>query len=136
MGKSLSVVVFCCNWEGLSCVEAAAKQRLSYSAAVKIIRVTCLARVHLGLILKAFEFGADGVMLLGCEVGNCHYDSEPHQVISEVEKAHRILRLIGLRPERVILAGFPRADGSGFVSRVQSFVAQLGTAGAGALTGS
>ena len=65
-----NVVVFTCNWDGLSCVESAAQAGLSYAASVRAVRVTCLSRVHMGLMLKAFELGAEGVMLLGCEPDN------------------------------------------------------------------
>ena len=55
MNNPAKVVVFACNWDGLSCVEAAAQEDLCYPASVKVIRISCLSRLHLGLILKAFE---------------------------------------------------------------------------------
>ena len=134
MGKSLKIIVFSCNWDGLSCVEAAAHARLSYPTSVKIIRLSCLSRVHAGLILKAFELGGDGVILLGCEVGKCHYDVDSYHITREVERAQGILRVMGIGPKRVLFAPMPRADGSGFVSRLNTFIAELGTLGAGALT--
>ena len=70
------VLVFACNWDGWSCIETAANLGLHYPASVKVVKVSCLSRVHLGLILKAFEFGADGVMLLGCEQGRCHFNAD------------------------------------------------------------
>lgn len=134
MGKSLKIIVFSCNWDGLSCVEAAAHARLSYPTSVKIIRLSCLSRVHAGLILKAFELGGNGVILLGCEKGKCHYDVDSYHITREVERAQGILRVLGIGPKRVLFTPMPRADGSGFVSRLNTFIAELGTLGAGALT--
>lgn len=127
MSKSeANVVVFACNWDGLSSVEAVAQARLSYPASVKVVRVSCLSRLHQGLILKAFELGADGVMLLGCEPGECQFDIDNALITQECEKARKLMGLLGLREEKLVLAHVPRGDGSHFVGRVTSFIAEIG----------
>ena len=126
MNKSgVHLVVFACNWDGLSCIEAAAQAGFSYPASVRLVRVSCLSRVHQGLILKAFELGADGVMLLGCEPGNCQFDIDAELMAQECEKARRILSLLGLGVERLVLCYMPRGDGSGFVQLVTGFVKEI-----------
>jgi F420-non-reducing hydrogenase iron-sulfur subunit len=120
-----NVVVFACNWDGLSCIEAAAQKGLRYPASVKIVRVTCLSRVHSGLILKAFELGANGVMLLGCNPGNCHFEIDAGLVEQEYKKTRNILGLLGLREERLALTRLPGGDGPGFVKQVMNFVAGI-----------
>jgi len=119
MSKSANVVVFACNWDGLSCVEAAAQAGLNYPASVRVVRVNCLSRVNQGLMLKAFELGAEAVMLLGCELGNCHFDIDPRFVEREQEKARGILRLLGFSEDRLVMARMSRGDGAGFVRRVK-----------------
>jgi len=121
-------VVFACNWDGLSCIESAAHEGLSYPASVRVVRVSCLSRVHLGLILKAFELGADGVILLGCEPGQCHYEIDSECLGQEYEKARQVLSLMGMGPERLVMAGMPRGDGRGFVHQVNSFLGQISDA--------
>jgi coenzyme F420-reducing hydrogenase delta subunit len=76
-------------------------------------------------MLKAFELGADGVMLLGCEPGNCQFDIDTGLIEQEYEKARRVLRLLGLREERLVLCHMPRGDGSGFVERVTGFIGEI-----------
>jgi F420-non-reducing hydrogenase iron-sulfur subunit len=120
-----NVVVFACNWDGLSCIEAAAQKGLRYPASVKIVRVSCLSRVHSGLILKAFELGANGVMLLGCNPGNCHFEIDAGLVEREYEKTRNILGLLGLREERLALTRLPGGDGPGFVKQVNDFIAGI-----------
>ena len=120
-----NVVVFACNWDGLSCIEAAAQKGLRYPASVKVVRVTCLSRVHSGLILKAFELGADGVMLLGCNSGNCHFEIDAGLVEQEYKKTRNILGLLGLREERLALTRLPGGDGPGFVKQVTNFIAGI-----------
>jgi len=120
-----NVVVFACNWDGLSCVEAAAQKGLRYPASVKVVRVNCLSRMHSGLILKAFELGANGVMLLGCNPGNCHFEIDAGLVEREYEKTRNILGLLGLREERLALTRLPGGDGPGFVKQVNDFIAGI-----------
>ncbi len=118
------IVVFACNWDGLSCIEAAAQSR-TYPASVKVIRVNCLSRVHSGLILKAFELGADGVMLLGCESGGCHFGKDDEFSTKEYEKTRGVLGLLGLGGERLCLAHLPRGDGAGFVKQVTKLMTEI-----------
>ena len=126
MSKSATdIVVFACNWDGLSCIEAASQAGLHYPASVSVIRVSCLSRVHSGLILKAFELGADGVMLLGCEMGKCQFHVGPECVAREAEKVREIMVLLGLEVGRLVLAQMPRGDGRGFVGRLASFAAEI-----------
>ena len=120
-----NIVVFACNWDGLSCIEAAAQKGLRYPASVKIVRVSCLSRIHSGLILKAFELGADGVMLLGCNPGNCHFEIDAGLIEREYEKTRNILGLLGLREERLALTRLPGGDGPGFVKQVTNFIAGI-----------
>ncbi|OGN93355.1 MAG: hypothetical protein A2Z75_08755 [Chloroflexi bacterium RBG_13_50_10] len=123
------VVVFTCNWDGFSCIEAAAQSRLNYPTSVKVVRVSCLSRVHSGLILKAFDLGVGGVMLLGCEPGNCYYENDDKFNVIEYEKARGVLGLLGLGMDRLKLTRLPRCDGEGFVKQVTRFIAEIKQAG-------
>ena len=64
------IVAFCCNWCSYAGADLAGSSRLSYSADVKIIRVPCSCRVNPMFILRAFERGADGVIICGCHPGD------------------------------------------------------------------
>jgi coenzyme F420-reducing hydrogenase delta subunit len=119
------LVVFACNWDSLSCIEEAARRELNYPAPVRVVRVSCLSRLHQGLMLKAFELGADGVMLLGCEPGKCQYDIDAGLITQEYEKARMVLKLLGLGEERLVLCHLPRGDGLGFVRLVTDFIKDI-----------
>jgi coenzyme F420-reducing hydrogenase delta subunit len=127
--SSADIVVFACNWDGLSCVEAAAQKHLSYPPSVKLIKVSCLSRVHSGLILKAFELGADGVMLLGCEPESCNFGKDDRFNVKEYEKTRGVLGLLGLDEKRLRFSRLPRGDGEAFVKQVENFVAEVEQAG-------
>ena len=70
-----TIVAFCCNWCSYAGADLAGTNRLNYPADVKIIRVPCSCRVNPMFILRAFQRGADGVILCGCHPGDCHYTS-------------------------------------------------------------
>ena len=57
------IVAFCCNWCSYAGADLAGGSRLVYPADVKIIRVPCSCRVNPMFILRAFEKGADGVIM-------------------------------------------------------------------------
>lgn len=120
------ILVFSCNWDGWSAVEAATGAGLSYPASVKIVRVSCLSRLHAGLIMKAFEFRADGVMLLGCEPGSCHYLSDAGCIDREYEKTRQLLGMLGINQERLALVQLPAFDGERFIAEIKKLSEAIG----------
>ena len=119
------IVVLACNWDGWSSVENASSRGLHYPASVRVVRVSCLSRLHAGLILKAFEFGADGVMLLGCEEGKCRFGADGEHTIGEYRKSQAILEMLGLCPGRLTLVRLPAFSGHDFVAELTQFLADI-----------
>ena len=68
------VVVFTCNWKGYSGLESAGAEHLAYPPMLLPLRVTCIGQITPGIILKAFEGGAQGVLLLSCPPEECRYE--------------------------------------------------------------
>ena len=122
---SSKILVICCNWNGWSCLEAATSAGLSYPASVKVMRVSCLSRIHAGLILKAFELGADGVMLAGCEPDSCQFGADSECLSREYEKTRDILEMLGIRNDRLALVHLPAFDGYQFVAQITRFITQI-----------
>jgi F420-non-reducing hydrogenase iron-sulfur subunit len=121
MSKSETIVVFVCNWDAFSCVDSAAQKHMTFPASVKIIRVSCLSRVHTGLLLTAFELGAEGVMLLGCDSNNCHFGIEEDLINQSYQKTLGVMRLLGIKQYRLALVRLPHGDGAGFIKRISEF---------------
>ena len=86
------------------------------------MRVPCLGRVHPGLILKAFQRGAHGVLLLGCPPGQCrhHFGNRSAQDVLTVAGA--LIRLLGLQETQLQLDCRAFDDGPGLSARLRSFV--------------
>ena len=60
-----TIVAFCCNWCSYAGADLSGTNRLQYPANVKIIRIPCSCRLNPMFILRAFQKGADGVILCG-----------------------------------------------------------------------
>ena len=119
---------FVCNWGAYSGVEMAGVDKREYPASIKLVKVMCLGRLHLGLILKAFELGADGVMLLGCPAENCYYESGMERTKELFTQARKMLNLLGIDQKRLALVEVPLGRGDLLVKQVSTFVKRIGRA--------
>ncbi len=88
--------------------------RLQYPPNIRIVRVPCSGKVDLIHILRAFEKGADGVCVLGCLEGDCHFDRGNLMARRRVEQAQEILNSIGIEGERVQMYNLSSSEGPRF----------------------
>ena len=88
--------------------------RLTYPANIKIVRAPCTGKVDLLYILHAFEKGADGVYVVGCMEGECHFNNGNFRARKRVEQAQTILDTIGVGGERAQMFNLSSAEGPKF----------------------
>jgi coenzyme F420-reducing hydrogenase delta subunit len=88
--------------------------RLSYPADIRIVRVPCTGKVDLIHILRAFEKGADGVSVVGCMEGDCHYNSGNFRAKKRVAQAKKVLDTVGIGAERVQMYNLSSSEGPRF----------------------
>ena len=88
---------------------------MSYPPSIKIIRVPCTGKVDTLHMLRAFEKGADGVYVVGCREGDCHYNSGNFRAAKRVAQARQILDTVGIGGERVRMCNLSSSDGPLFV---------------------
>ncbi len=88
--------------------------RLTYPTNIKIVKVPCTGRVDIIHILKAFESGADGVYLVGCLEGDCHYLAGNLRARKRVGYAKQLLDECGTGGERVAMYNLSSAQGQRF----------------------
>lgn len=119
------VIVFTCNWNAYSGLETAGVQRLSYPPSVYPLKVMCLGQISPGILLKAFEKGADGVLLLGCPSGICHFEFGNRRVEDVFTEAKGLAAVLGIRDEQLKLDWVAAGDGEDFVNKVQRFLTGL-----------
>ena len=97
------IIAFVCNWCSYAGADKAGGERLDYPANVKLIRVMCSGRVDPQFVLSAFRQGADGVMVLGCHPGDCHYRSGNVKAMKRMMLLEMLLRQFGIDAERLKL---------------------------------
>jgi F420-non-reducing hydrogenase iron-sulfur subunit len=99
--------------------------RLQYPPNVRIIEVPCTGKVDIIHILQAFEYGADGVIVVGCMEGDCHYQRGNLFAKTRVKRASEILDKVGLGGERVAMFNLSSGMGGRFAEIVQEMTAKI-----------
>ena len=115
------IVAFCCNWCSYAGADLAGTSRLNYPATIKIIRVPCSCRVNPLFVLRAFQRGADGVIVAGCHPGDCHYTSGNYHARRRMTLLVSMLDYLGVENGRTRVEWVSAAEGNKFASVMNSF---------------
>ena len=105
------IIAFLCTWCSYTGADTAGIARLKSPANIRAIRVPCSGRVAPEWIMRAFDQGADGVLVLGCHIGECHYDSGNHRAAKRIPVLRELMAYAGLEPERLRLDWVSASEG-------------------------
>lgn len=119
------IVAFCCNWCSYAGADLSGTNRLNYPSNVKIIRVPCSCRVNPMFILRAFQKGADGVIICGCHPGDCHYTSGNYFTRRRITLLYSMLDFLGIERNRTRLEWVSAAEGAKFAAVMEQFVSDV-----------
>lgn len=126
MGESEPrVVVFTCNWNAHDSLQEAGRHHLNYPAGVHPLKMDCLGQVGSSLILRAFEKGADGVLVVGCSPEECHYEFGSRRAAEQFEEARRLASLLGFHEEQLEFHQVHTGEGERLLEAVRAFVDRL-----------
>ncbi len=89
--------------------------RLGYPESIKIIRVPCTGKVDALHLMRCFERGADGVIVVGCREGDCHYQSGNFRARKRVAEVAGLLERLGIGGERLRMVNLSSSDAPLFV---------------------
>jgi len=112
------IVGFLCNWCSYAGADLCGTSRVQYPPNIRIIRVMCSGRVSPLFILKAFSAGADGVLVLGCHPGDCHYIEGNYKTLRRMTLLKKMLAQLGIEEGRVRLDWVSASEGARFASIV------------------
>ena len=129
MTREPKILAFTCNWCSYLGADLAGIGRRPYPPNVLLLRVPCSGRVDPGLILKAFEKGADGVLVTGCHPGDCHYRSGNERAYERVTMTKRLLGQLGVGADRLGIEWISAAEGERFAEVVARFAEAVRVAG-------
>jgi F420-non-reducing hydrogenase iron-sulfur subunit len=120
-----NIVVFACNWCSYAGADLAGVSRIQYPPTVRLIRVMCSGRFDPDFALRAFAKGADGVLVMGCHPGDCHYVEGNLKAEVKVGMTAKLLDAVGIDPERFRLEWVSAGEGSRFAGIVKEFTDTL-----------
>ncbi|MBO6053274.1 MAG: hydrogenase iron-sulfur subunit [Clostridia bacterium] len=124
-----TIVAFCCNWCSYAGADLSGTNRLTYPSNIKIIRVPCSCRVNPMFILRAFQRGADGVILCGCHPGDCHYTTGNYYTRRRMTLLFSMLDYLGIERGRTRVEWVSAAEGQKFAETMKSFAAAIAALG-------
>lgn len=116
------IVAFMCNWCTYAAADSAGVARMESPANVLPIRVMCSGRVSPEMVLRAFRAGADGVLVMGCHIGDCHYSSGNHRTAKRIPLLRNLLGYVGINPDRLRLDWVSSAEAPKFAQVTKEFV--------------
>jgi len=119
------VLCFACQWCSYAAADLAGVSRIQYPPNVRILRVPCSGRVDVLHILKAFLNGADGVIITGCLIGDCHYIDGNVKAKSRVDVMKKSLKALRVDPERLEIGFASSSEGQKFATMMTNFVEKI-----------
>lgn len=130
------IVSFLCNWCSYAGADLAGTSRIEYPQNIRIIRVPCSGRVDPLFVVKAFLDGADGVMVLGCHPGDCHYQQGNYYAQRRYAIMHKLLDFTGIEFDRLEVDWVSASEGKRFADVVTDFTNRVRKLGPAKLNGS
>jgi len=127
------IVAFCCNWCSYAGADLAGTSRIQYCSNIRVIRVMCSGRVNPLFVLKALTVGADGVLILGCHPGDCHYLEGNYKTLRRIPLLKKMLKQLGIEEERVRLEWVSASEGAKFAEVANNFTQTIKNLGPGSL---
>lgn len=121
------LTAFVCNWCTYTGADLAGTSRLQMDSNVRIIRLPCTGRIDPLFILKAFERGADGIIVSGCHPADCHYTSGNYHARRRFALFKELVEFLGIPEGRITFSWVSASEGqkwrevvNGAVERVRS----------------
>jgi heterodisulfide reductase subunit A len=99
--------------------------RLQYPTNIRNIRVLCAGRIAPSFVLEALRRGADGVLVAGCRLGECHYTIGNYCALQRMNVLGKLLADLGFDERRLKVEWLSASEGEKFTEIVKDFVNQL-----------
>ncbi|MFX1236182.1 MAG: hydrogenase iron-sulfur subunit [Promethearchaeota archaeon] len=119
------IVAFLCNWCSYAGADTCGVSRFQYPTNIRPIRVMCTGRIPKNFILQAFLEGADGVLVGGCHIGDCHYLEGNYDMLQRFNEIKDVLASVGINPDRYHLEWVSASEGKRFAQVVTDFVNRI-----------
>jgi len=119
------IIGFLCNWCAYEGADSAGRARRTYPANLRVVRLLCTGRMDPHFILEAYKEGADGIMVLGCHPGECHYKEGNFQALKRTALLRKMLPQFGIEEERLRLDWISTSEHEKFAEIVSEMVEKI-----------
>jgi heterodisulfide reductase subunit D len=119
------IIAFTCTWCGYPSASLAGVNKIDYPPNIRIVRVMCSGSVEPSVIMDAFENGADGVIIIGCLMDNCHYVVGNKYAQERVDALKKLFDIIGLDSRRLRTEWINASERTKFAKTVSEFVEEV-----------
>jgi len=116
---------FLCSWCSYAGADTAGVSRMQYPPNLRVVRVMCSGRIEPVLVMRAFEAGADGVLISGCHPGDCHYATGNYYARRRFIILRRLLDFLGIEQERLRLTWVSASEGTRFAELVTQLTQEI-----------
>jgi coenzyme F420-reducing hydrogenase delta subunit len=116
------ITAFVCNWCTYTGADLAGTSRLRQQTNARLIRVPCTGRIDPVFIIKAFEKGADGVLVSGCHPGDCHYNTGNFHARRRWIFFKQLLDFVGIDSSRLYFSWVSASEGKKWVDVVNNVI--------------
>jgi F420-non-reducing hydrogenase iron-sulfur subunit len=128
------ILGFLCNWCSYAGADLAGVSRIQYPPNMRVIRVMCSGRVDPKFIIHALERGIDGIFVLGCHPGDCHYLEGNYEAIRKFDMTKKFLEYVNM-DNRIRLDWVSASEGVRFGEVVNEFIEHIKNLGPSPLFG-
>jgi coenzyme F420-reducing hydrogenase delta subunit len=115
------IVAFICNWCTYTGADLAGTSRMKYPPNVRVIKIPCTGRFDPLFMIKAFERGADGVLVSGCHPGDCHYTAGNYNARRKYTVFKSLLETLGMDMDRIWFSWISASEGGKWVDTIRKF---------------
>jgi len=119
------IIGILCYWCSYAGADLAGSSRLNYPTNIRIVRIPCSGRADPLFVLRAFERGADGVLVAGCHPGDCHYAEGNYYARRRMSLLKRLVEYAGIPQERFKALWVSASEGKEFAQVVNEMVEEL-----------
>lgn len=119
------IVAFLCNWCSYAGADLAGTSRMKCAPNVVGIRLMCSGGLEPAYVLKAFKEGADGVLVCGCNLGDCHYTDGNYKTLRRMSLLRKYLDQMGIEEPRARLQWVCASCADDFTDAVDKMTSAL-----------
>lgn len=119
------IMGFLCSWCSYAGADMAGVSRMQYPPNIRVVRVMCSGRIDPLFVVKAFENGADGVLVSGCHPGDCHYATGNYFAERRFMTMRRLLDFFGIDERRLKLTWVSASEGARFAEIVTAMTEEI-----------